>query len=319
MTELTFEDPAETLFSGEIAVEKQASPPCRELLHRMGRVDPMELPGCGRGWVPRLEPVSAAGKCSRPFPEVVSETMSAPATDGGSARRRSPERLSDPASAAEGPDGLNDLRDRGQYSHFNRCRPRDDGTGRSPGASIRAQYPAYRTTMEQEIDSVLASGADPVDLALGACRMCLPPFEEALRLYPPAHPSTAPRSRRMRGLPRKASACRYPQGEYRCWFMPWTLPPARALLAETPRLSCRSASFRKTGNKINPLPVPALRRWPAHLHRRDFALQEAVIALAVLIARASARPDGRDASLPVQKATTQPRGGLPMKVSARVK
>ena len=50
----------------------------------------------------------------------------------------------------------------------------------------------------------------------------------------------------------------------------------------------------------------------------SFAMQEAIIALAVLLSRF--RFDSTEATRPwpVQKLTTQPQGGLPMRVSRRV-
>ncbi len=74
MTELTFDILAETLFSGEVAVEREGFvQSVEELLHRMGRVDPMDIL-LAPEWMPRLTRIGGKKVMNR-FRTIVSETM----------------------------------------------------------------------------------------------------------------------------------------------------------------------------------------------------------------------------------------------------
>lgn len=315
MTELTFEILAETLFSGEIAVEKQGfAANVEELLHRMGRVDPMDLL-VAPSWVPRLTRIGGRKVLDR-FRGVVSETMSL-------RRRRTTEAPGDVPNdfltlllQLEGPDGLSTSEIEDNILTF-------IGAGHETTARALAwcfycvvNTPAYRETMEQEIDSVLASGADPVDW-LGRMPHVLAAFEEALRLYPPA-PS-------INRAAIEEDAWTSPEGErvpirkgISVLVMPWTLH-RHALYWQKPRAFMPERFLPENRDKINRFQYLPFGAGPRVCIGATFALQEAVIALAVLMHRFRFDLTDETHPWPVQRLTTQPRGGLPMKVSARVK
>ncbi|MDW9540101.1 cytochrome P450 [Sinorhizobium meliloti] len=315
MTELTFEILAETLFSGEIAVEKQGfAANVEELLHRMGRVDPMDLL-VAPSWVPRLTRIGGRKVLDR-FRGVVSETMSL-------RRRRTTEAPGDVPNdfltlllQLEGPDGLSTSEIEDNILTF-------IGAGHETTARALAwcfycvaNTPAYRETTEQEIDSVLASGADPVDW-LGRMPHVLAAFEEALRLYPPA-PS-------INRAAIEEDAWTSPEGErvpirkgISVLVMPWTLH-RHALYWQKPRAFMPERFLPENRDKINRFQYLPFGAGPRVCIGATFALQEAVIALAVLMHRFRFDLTDETHPWPVQRLTTQPRGGLPMKVSARVK
>ncbi|RVH09850.1 cytochrome P450 [Sinorhizobium meliloti] len=315
MTELTFEILAETLFSGEIAVEKQGfAANVEELLHRMGRVDPMDLL-VAPSWVPRLTRIGGRKVLDR-FRGVVSETMSL-------RRRRMTEAPGDVPNdfltlllQLEGPDGLSTSEIEDNILTF-------IGAGHETTARALAwcfyciaNTPAYRETMEQEIDSVLASGADPVDW-LGRMPHVLAAFEEALRLYPPA-PS-------INRAAIEEDAWTSPEGErvpirkgISVLVMPWALH-RHALYWQKPRAFMPERFLPENRDKINRFQYLPFGAGPRVCIGATFALQEAVIALAVLMHRFRFDLTDETHPWPVQRLTTQPRGGLPMKVSARVK
>lgn len=315
MTELTFEILAETLFSGEIAVEKQGfAANVEELLHRMGRVDPMDVL-VAPSWVPRLTRIGGRKVLDR-FRGVVSETMSL-------RRRRTTEAPGDVPNdfltlllQLEGPDGLSTSEIEDNILTF-------IGAGHETTARALAwcfycvaNTPAYRETMEQEIDSVLASGADPVDW-LGRMPHVLAAFEEALRLYPPA-PS-------INRAAIEEDAWTSPEGErvpirkgISVLVMPWTLH-RHALYWQKPRAFMPERFLPENRDKINRFQYLPFGAGPRVCIGATFALQEAVIALAVLMHRFRFDLTDETHPWPVQRLTTQPRGGLPMKVSARVK
>ncbi|MDK1376069.1 MULTISPECIES: cytochrome P450 [unclassified Sinorhizobium] len=313
MTELTFEILAETLFSGEIAVEKQGfAGNVEELLHRMGRVDPMDLL-VAPPWVPRLTRIGGKKVLNR-FRGIVSETMA-------QRRRRmteEPERVPNDFLTLllqlEGPEGLSTSEIEDNILTF--IGAGHETTARALAWTLYciANTPAYREVMEREIDEVMASGADPVEW-LGRMPHVLAAFEEALRLYPPA-PS-------INRAAIEEDEWTSPEGEYvriekgiTVLIMPWTLH-RHELHWQKPRAFMPERFLPENREKINRFQYLPFGAGPRVCIGATFALQEAVIALGVLMHRF--RFDLTEAThpWPVQRLTTQPRGGLPMKVSVR--
>jgi cytochrome P450 len=313
MTELTFEILAETLFSGEIAVAKEGfAANVEELLHRMGRVDPMDLLVAPR-WVPRLTRIGGKKVLDR-FRGVVAETMA-------QRRRRLAEEPDEVPKdfltlllQIEGPDGLSTSEIEDNILTF-------IGAGHETTARALAwclyciaNTPAYREAMEREIDETVASGADPVDW-LGRMPHVLAAFEEALRLYPPA-PSinraaieedewTSPEGKRV-PIRKGISVL----------IMPWTLH-RHMLYWQKPRAFMPERFLPENREKINRFQYLPFGAGPRVCIGATFALQEAVIALAVLMHRFRFDLTDETHPWPVQRLTTQPRGGLPMRVSMR--
>ncbi|MCA1368752.1 cytochrome P450 [Bradyrhizobium sp. BRP14] len=314
MTELTFEILAETLFSGEIAVDKEGfAVSVEELLHRMGRVDPMDLL-VAPSWVPRLTRIGGKKVLDR-FRGVVAETMAERRRRMAEEPGRAPNDFLTLLLQLEGPEGLSTSEIEDNILTF-------IGAGHETTARALAwclycvaNTPDYREVMEREIDETLVSGADPVDW-LGHMPHVLAAFEEALRLYPPA-PS-------INRAAIKEDEWTSPEGErvpirkgISVLIMPWTLH-RHVLYWQKPRAFMPERFLAENREKINRFQYLPFGAGPRVCIGATFALQEAVIALAVLMHRFRFDLTDETHPWPVQRLTTQPRGGLPMRVSARL-
>jgi cytochrome P450 len=177
-----------------------------------------------------------------------------------------------------------------------------------------AETPQFRLLMEEEIDRVTADGADPVDW-LDLMPHVRAAFEEAMRLYPPA-PSinrapieddtwTAPDGRTIT-LPRGESVL----------VMPWTLH-RHELYWDRPRHFMPERFLPENREKIHRFQYLPFGAGPRVCIGATFALQEAVIALAVLMKRYRFDVTANTNPWPVQRLTTQPLNGIVLRVSAR--
>ena len=142
------------------------------------------------------------------------------------------------------------------------------------------------------------------------CRCTRAAFEEALRLYPPA-PSInrepiAEDSYKDLKIPLKAQVL----------VMPWTVHRHRKLW-DRPDAFMPERFHPENRDKIDRYQYLPFGAGPRVCIGASFAMQEAIIALAVLLSRFrfDATPETRP--WPVQKLTTQPQGGLPMRVTRR--
>lgn len=308
MTTLTYDILAETLFSGEIAAppgtfERQID----RLFETMGRVDPLDLLRAP-DWLPRITRIRGR-KTMAYFRGIVADTI---------AMRE--ERLKrDPDSApqdfltlllkAEGPDGLT----RGEIEDniITFIGAGHETTARALGWTVYclAQSPWERDKIEAEIDEVLAREPDPVKW-LDAMPFTRAAFEEAMRLYPPA-----------------PSINRQPIEEDRygdlvlregatVLVMPWTVHRHR-MLWDRPDAFMPSRFHPGNRDRIDRFQYLPFGAGPRICIGASFAMQEAVIALAVLLSRFRFDTVAETNPWPVQKLTTQPEGGLPMKVTAR--
>ncbi|WP_331372718.1 cytochrome P450 [Sinorhizobium chiapasense] len=315
MTELTFEILAETLFSGEIAVEKQGfAGNVEELLHRMGRVDPVDLL-MAPPWVPRLTRIGGKKVLNR-FRSIVSDTMAQRRRRMAEEPERGPNDFLTLLLQLEGPEGLSTSEIEDNILTF--IGAGHETTARALAWTLYciANTPAYREVMEREIDEVMASGADPVDW-LGRMPHVLAAFEEALRLYPPA-PS-------INRAAIEDDEWTSPEGEYvriekgiTVLIMPWTLH-RHVLYWQKPRAFMPERFLPENREKINRFQYLPFGAGPRVCIGATFALQEAVIALGVLMHRFRFDLTEETHPWPVQRLTTQPRGGLPMTVSVRVR
>lgn len=308
MTTLTYDILAETLFSGEIAAppgtfERQID----RLFETMGRVDPLDLLRAP-DWLPRITRIRGR-KTMAYFRGIVADTI---------AMRE--ERLKrDPDSApqdfltlllnAEGPDGLT----RGEIEDniITFIGAGHETTARALGWTVYclAQSPWERDKIEAEIDEVLAREPDPVKW-LDAMPFTRAAFEEAMRLYPPA-----------------PSINRQPIEEDRygdlvlregatVLVMPWTVHRHRKLW-DRPDAFMPSRFHPGNRDRIDRFQYLPFGAGPRICIGASFAMQEAVIALAVLLSRFRFDTVAETNPWPVQKLTTQPEGGLPMRVNAR--
>ena len=308
MTTLTYDILAETLFSGDIAdVEGGFEKHIDRLFETMGRVDPLDVLRAP-DWLPRLTRIRGRSTMGF-FRRIVSETV----------ERRKARIAADPQSApsdfltllleAEGPDGLT----RGEIEDniITFIGAGHETTARALGWTLYclAEAPWEREPIEAEIDAVLAVEPDPTKW-LDAMPKTRAAFEEAMRLYPPA-----PTISRHTIAEDRYQDLVLPKGS-QVMIMPWTVHRHRKLWEE-PEAFMPSRFHPENRDRIDRyqyLPFGAGQRVCIGA---SFALQEAIIALAILLSRFRFDNMPGTRPWPVQKLTTQPEGGLPMRVTPR--
>ncbi|MCC2612856.1 cytochrome P450 [Neorhizobium petrolearium] len=313
MTELTFAILSETLFSGEIVTASESfSDDVDRLLHRMGRVDPMDLLRAPP-WVPRLTRIGGSRVLGK-FRKVVADTMALRRQRMAANPDDTPQDFLTLLLQLEGPDGLTP--DEIEDNILTFIGAGHETTARALAWTLYcvAQSPHVRERMEEEIDHVLATGAEPVEW-LDLMPWTRAAFEEALRLYPPA-PS----------INRAAIADDHwvsPSGEtvridagVTVLVMPWTLH-RHELYWEKPRAFMPERFLPENRGAIGRFQYLPFGAGPRICIGATFAMQEAVIALAVLMHRYQFDVTPETKVWPVQKLTTQPRDGIPMRVSPR--
>lgn len=313
MTELTFAILADTLFSGEIVTASgHFADDVNQLLHRMGRVDPMDLLRAP-SWVPRITRIGGQ-KVLDKFRGIVRDTMNLRLDKMKADRAAAPDDFLTLLLEQSGPDGLTMEEIEDNILTF-------IGAGHETTARALAwclycvaNVPHVRVEMEKEIDRVLATGVEPVEW-LDLMPHVRAAFEETMRLYPPA-PSinraaiatdqwTSPTGERV-DIPAGVTVL----------IMPWTLH-RHALYWEKPRAFMPERFLPENRAGINRFQFLPFGAGPRVCIGATFALQEAVIALAILMHRFRFDVTADTNPWPVQKLTTQPQGGLPMLVSLR--
>lgn len=313
MTALTYLILSETLFSGEIATEGQdVAADVDALLHHMGRIDPLDMLAAP-AWLPRLTRIGGRQVLAK-FRALVRSTM----------EKRKAAIASDPQSAprdfltllleVEGPQGLSTEEIEDNILTF--IGAGHETTARALAWTLYcvANSPTIRTAMETEIDSVLKDGADPVDW-LERMPLVRAAFEEALRLYPPAPSINRQALKRDRFEAPDGTTIDIRKGAT-ILIMPWTLH-RHELYWENPRLFDPRRFLPENREKIGRFQYLPFGAGPRVCIGATFALQEAVIALAVLMRRFRFDTAGGASPWPVQKLTVQPAGGLAMRVTRR--
>lgn len=313
MTELTFDILSATLFSGQVAgSEEEFAGDIDRLLSSMGRIDPMDLLKAP-SWLPRVRRMLGKPILAK-FRGIVEQTMA----------NRQQLMRTDPDNVPEdfltllirlhGPDGLTLGEIEDNIITF--IGAGHETTARALGWTIYclANSPADRQKVEAEIDEVLAREPDPVKW-LDAMPWTRAAFEEAMRLYPPA-PS----------INRAAIADdEWHNGEGETvtieagttvLVMPWTLH-RHTKLWDQPGAFIPSRFLPENRDKIDRFQYLPFGVGPRICIGATFALQEAVIALGVLLSRYRFDCTEKTKPWPMQKLTTQPEGGLPMRVSRR--
>ena len=309
MTMLTYEILAETLFSGEIAGSKETfSQDIDRLLETMGRVDPLDLLRAP-DWLPRLTRIRGR-KTMAYFRGIVSDTM----TMRQERLRRDPDVVPQDFLTlllkAEGPDGLTRAEVEDNIITF--IGAGHETTARALGWTLYclAEAPWEREPIEREIDRVLVSEPDPAKW-LEAMPLTRAAFDEALRLFPPA-PSInrepiEPETYKDLYIPPKAAVL----------VMPWVIHRHRRLW-DKPDAFLPQRFHPGNREKIDRFQYLPFGAGPRVCIGSAFAMQEAIIALAVLLSRFRFDTTPDTNPWPVQKLTTQPQGGLPMRVARRV-
>lgn len=313
MTELTYQILSETLFSGELASESgDVAADVDALLHRMGRIDPLDMLAAPT-WLPRLTRIGGQRVLDK-FRRLVRDTM----------ERRRAAIVRDPVEAPrdfltllleiEGPDGLTTEEIEDNILTF--IGAGHETTARALGWTLYciAHLPEYREKMEAEIDEVIASGADPVTWAdrMPHVRAA---FEEALRLYPPAPSINRRALEDDRFVAADGKVLEIRKGAT-ILIMPWTLHRHK-LHWDRPRVFDPTRFLPENRERIGRFQYLPFGVGPRVCIGATFALQEAVIALAVLMHRFRFIPKADTRPWPVQKLTVQPAGGLPMLVTPR--
>lgn len=308
MTALTYDILAETLFSGEIAgAQGQFEKQVDRLFETMARVDPLDILRAP-DWLPRITRLRGRRTMAF-FRRIVAETMDQRRRRMDYGPADAPDDFLTLLLKAEKPGGL--TRDEVEDNIITFIGAGHETTARALGWTIYclAEAPWEREPVEAEIDRVLAEEPDPVKW-LDAMPRTRAAFEEAMRLYPPA-PS----------ISREALADdRFGRLEIgrgaQILVMPWTIHRHRKLW-DKPDAFVPERFHPGNREKLDRYQYLPFGAGPRVCIGASFALQEAVIILAVLLSRFrfDALPETKP--WPVQKLTTQPEGGLPMRVSRR--
>ena len=312
MTELTYEILAETLFSGEIATGTEGfADRVDSLLHNMGRIDPLDLL-LAPAWIPRVTRIPGR-KALKAFRQIVADTMQARKAkmDAGEAV---PGDFLTLLLKVEGPDGL--TRDEIEDNILTFIGAGHETTARALAWTLYciAETPQFRVLMEGEIDRVLVDGADPVDW-LDLMPHVRAAFEEAMRLYPPAPSINRAPIEDDTWTAANGTKLTLPKGES-VLVMPWTLH-RHELYWDRPRHFMPERFLPENREKIHRFQYLPFGAGPRVCIGATFALQEAVIALAVLMKRYRFDVTENTRPWPVQRLTTQPLNGIVLRVSAR--
>lgn len=306
MTQLTYDVLAETLFSNEIAGEpEQFGARVERLLETMGRVDPLDLLAAP-DWLPRLTRLRGRSALAF-FRQIVRDTME---MRRAKLDKNPPEDFLTLLLRAEGPNGL--TRGEVEDNIITFIGAGHETTARALGWAfyLLAHAPDERARVEVEVDRVTATVTDPYEW-LDAMPFTRAVFEEALRLYPPA-PSInreVVADEQWRDLDLKAGT--------QVLVMPWTIHRHR-LYWDNPEAFMPQRFWPENRDRIDRFQYLPFGAGPRICIGAAFALQEAVIAMGVLMRRfrfdmAPGAPD----PWPVQKLTTQPEGGLRMVATRR--
>jgi cytochrome P450 len=313
MTELTYDILSATLFSGGIVSEQgDFAKDVEDLLHNMGRVDPFDLLKAPK-WVPRFTRIRGQ-KVLRKFRQLVRNTMDQRRALMNADRSTAPNDFLTLLLDLEGPEGLTGEEIEDNILTF-------IGAGHETTARALAwtfycvaHCPDVRIAMEEEIDRVIESGADPVDW-LEQMPHVRAAFEEAMRLYPPAPSINRDAIADDSYTAANGEVIEIAKGTT-VLVMPWTLH-RHELYWNKPRVFDPSRFLPGTREKIGRFQYLPFGAGPRVCIGATFALQEAVIALAVLMQRFRFDVTPQTNPWPVQKLTTQPAGGIPMRITRR--
>ena len=308
MTMLTYDILAETLFSGEIAGEPGAfAHQVDRLFETMGRVDPLDLLGAP-DWLPRFTRILGRSSLAF-FRKIVAETME---MRRGRMRREPdavPKDFLTLLLRAEGPDGL--TREEIEDNIITFIGAGHETTARALGWTFYclAEAPWERERVEAEIDALMDRGLPPNEW-LANMPYARAAFEEAMRLYPPA-----PSINREALAEDRFEDLVIARGT-QVLVMPWTVHRHR-LLWDRPDAFMPERFHPENRDRLDRYQYLPFGAGPRICIGASFAMHEAMIAMAVLMSRLRFDTVEATRPWPVQKLTTQPQGGLPMKIMQR--
>jgi cytochrome P450 len=308
MTALTYDILAETLFSGEIASEPGGfARQVDRLFETMGRVDPLDLLGAP-DWLPRITRLLGRNSLGF-FRRIVADTMTMRKARLARDPAGTPEDFLTLLLRAQAPGGLTRAEIEDNIITF--IGAGHETTARALGWTLYclAESPWEREPIEAEIDALMASGAGPVAW-LEKMPLARAAFEEALRLYPPA-----PSINREAVQDDSYQDLVIRKGT-QVLVMPWTVHRHRALW-DNPEAFIPARFAPGARDRIDRFQYLPFGAGPRVCIGASFAMQEAMIALGVLMSRYRFDTVAETKPWPVQKLTTQPQGGLPMRVTRR--
>ncbi len=307
MTTLTFDILAATLFSNQIAGAEDFSKEVEHLFETMGRVDPFDLLGAP-DWIPRLTQIRGR-KSLAFFRNIVAKTMEARKVLMTATPDKVPNDFLTLLLKTEGPDGLS--REEIEDNIITFIGAGHETTARALGWTLYllAKAPNELAMVEQEIDANWSSLGSPSGW-LDKLPFTRAAFEEAMRLYPPA-----PSLNRSPVKDDQYGNLKLPKGA-NVLVMPWIIHRHRKYW-ENPNAFDPKRFHPGNRDKIDRFQYLPFGQGPRVCIGASFALQEAVIVLATLIKRFRFEPFAGHIPWPVQKLTTQPQGGLPMRIRAR--
>ncbi len=307
MTELTFAILSQTLFSGEIASPgADFADEVDRLLSTMGRVDPLDLLKAP-SWIPRLTRIRGR-KALNFFRQIVADTIDQRRHKINSSTDV-PDDFLTLLLRQEGADGLSASEIEDNIITF--IGAGHETTARALAWTLYclANSPRDRALVEAEVDRIVSKHPPPKNW-LEMMPLTRAAFEEAMRLYPPA-PSinrAAIEDDEWNGVVIPADTT--------VLVMPWTLHRHR-LLWDQPDAFIPERFWPENRGKIDRFQYLPFGVGPRICIGSTFALQEAVIALGVVLYRFRFDCTEDTNPWPVQKLTTQPQGGLPMRVTKR--
>lgn len=313
MTEMTYEILAETLFSDDIVSQSDdLSNDVDRLLHTMGRIDPLDLIKAP-WWVPRFRRMLGI-PVMRKFRKIVSDTADKRRKMMNDSKKEAPEDFLTLLLRQEAPDGLKRSEIEDNIITF--IGAGHETTARALGWALYcvANSEKHRKLMEEEADKVHENNVDPVDW-LDQMPWTRAVFEETMRLYPPA-PS-------INRAPLTDDKWTSSTGEVvtiekdtTVLVMPWTLHRHEKLW-DNPRVFRPERFLPENKAKLHRFQYLPFGAGPRVCIGATFALQEAIIALGVLLRHYRFDVTDQTDPWPVQKLTVQPQGGLPMIVTQR--
>jgi cytochrome P450 len=308
MTLLTFDLMAETLFSNEIAGEPGSfGNQIERLFETMGRVDPLDILRAP-DWLPRLTHIRGR-RAMAFFRKIVADTVAMRFARIDKNPNDVPEDFLTLLLRAEGKEEL--TRQEVEDNIITFIGAGHETTARALGWTLYclAEAPWEREPIEAEIDAVTRREPDPVKW-LELMPLTRAAFEEAMRLYPPA-----PSINREPIEPETYRTLKIPRGA-QVLVMPWVVHRHRKLW-DDPNAFLPSRFHPGNRDRIDRFQYLPFGAGPRICIGAAFAMQEAVIALAVLLSRYRFDCVAETKPWPVQKLTTQPQGGLPMRVTRR--
>ncbi|MER0239479.1 cytochrome P450 [Fulvimarina sp. MAC8] len=304
-TLLTFDILQATLFSDDIASEpNEFARSTSDFLGSMGRVDPLDLLGAPN-FLPRIRRLRGR-KSMLYFRQLIGDTI----------EKRKDQLDRDPDGVPADlltlllkADGLS--RDEIEDNIITFIGAGHETTARSLAWTLYllSQAPEERRKVEDEIDTVLPTLDHPSQY-LDSLPRTRSAFEEAMRLYPPA-----PSLNRTALQADQVGNLKIPAGST-VLVMPWLIH-RHEMLWDRPDHFIPDRFMPENREAIDRYQYLPFGVGPRVCIGASFALQEAVIALAILMRSLRFDYAGTEQPSVVQRITVQPENGLPMHIARR--